>query len=184
MKRIFFQNEQRKRKKEVRDFLFSLFADMELQKIVGLAGPDIQDYLSYCKLKGFSEFEIYEKNGLVAMHQLIHLKDGNIQLKLKDVIEAEANEPNTLYDLDFCATVRYLQHHIAKFKERFIMTFCLRVSKEETINTFFSVRQETILEFEEFVSPMRHTLYKTNEGKYIYVPYKDTITMCCIAKIS
>lgn len=184
MKRLFFQNQQRTRKKEVRDFLFSLFAEMQLNKIVGLAGPDIQDYLNYCKSKGFTEFEIYENNGLVAMHQLINLKDGNIQLKLKDVLEAQPDQEKTFYDLDFCGTVRYLKDHIAKFKERFIMTFCLRVTKEETITTFFGARNESILDVEESIHPMKHTVYTTDGGKYVYVAYSDTITMCCFAKIA
>jgi len=68
-------NADRKRKKEVRDFLFSFYTDMQLNKIVGLAGPHIQDYINFCKSKGYTEFEIYEKDGLTAMHQLIQLKD-------------------------------------------------------------------------------------------------------------
>ncbi len=43
----------RRRKKEVRDFLFSLFEDMQLKRIVGLAGPHIQDYIEFCKSKGY-----------------------------------------------------------------------------------------------------------------------------------
>ena len=174
---------ERKRKKEVRDFLFSLFMDMHLNKIVGLAGPNIQDYINFCKSKGFTEFEIYEKDGIVAMHQLIHLQD-RIQLNLKDILHAPADEPNTFYDLDYCGTVRYLKEHIAKFKNRFIMTFCSRVSIEETIATFFGVRGETILETNVKTSPINHTEYITNVGKYIYAGYRDTTPMCCIAKIS
>jgi hypothetical protein len=174
---------ERKRKKEVRDFLFSLFVDMELYRIVGLAGPNIQDYIDYCKSKGFTEFEIYEKDGLVAMHQLIYLKD-RVQLNLKDILHANAEQQYTLFDLDFCGTVRYLKDHIAKFKDRFIMTFSHRIPLEETINTFFGVRGETILKVDENKLPIAHTQYITNAGKYIYVGYKDTTPMCCFAKIA
>ena len=79
----------RKRKKEVRDFLFSFFTDMQLNKVVGLAGPHIEDYISYCKSKGYTEFEIYEKDGLTALHQLSSLSHTGVNLKLKDVSTAD-----------------------------------------------------------------------------------------------
>ena len=172
----------RKRKREVRDFLFSLFMDMELDKIVGLAGPNIQDYIDFCKSKGFTEFEIYEKDGLVAMHQLIHLKD-KVQLNLKDILNADSNESKTLYDLDYCGTVRHLKEHIAKFKERFIMTFSCRVSLKETIDTFFGVRNETIIETHPKENPVKHIEYITDAGRYILAVYRDTTPMCCFAKV-
>jgi len=175
---------EQRRKKEVRHFLFSLFADMELNNIVGLAGPNIRDYIEFCKSKGYTEFEIYEKDGLTAIHQLVHLEEGGIQLNLKDIIHAVPDKPNTLYDLDFCATVRHLKEHIVKFKERFIMTFAQRVSKEETISTFFDEREEKILEERTNKHPLKHTEFITNKGRYIYVSYKDTTPMCCFAKVS
>lgn len=175
---------ERKRKKEVRDFLFSFFTDMHLRKIVGLAGPHIQDYIEYCKSKGYTQFEIYEKDPITALHQLGSLKDSGIQIKLKDVIDANSEEPETLYDLDYCGTIRYLKDHVAKFKDKFIMTFCSRVSKVETITTFFSVREETVLEEQEILNPIKHTQYFTDKGIYIYLPYRDVAPMCCIAKIA
>jgi hypothetical protein len=176
-------NADRKRKKEVRDFLFSFYTDMQLNKIVGLAGPHIQDYINFCKSKGYTEFEIYEKDGLTAMHQLIQLKD-SVQLKLKDILEANPNEPGTLYDLDYCVTVRHMKEHIAKFKNNFIMTFARRVPLTETIGTFFTVRDEHVIKTYVYDNPINHTMYHTNKGKYIYAPYKDTSPMCCFAKIA
>jgi hypothetical protein len=176
-------NADRKRKKEVRDFLFSFYTDMQLNKIVGLAGPHIQDYINFCKSKGYTEFEIYEKDGLTAMHQLIQLKD-SVQLKLKDILEANPNEPGTLYDLDYCGTVRYLKEHIAKFQDKFIMTFSQRIPLQETIDTFFSVRDEKVIKTYVKTSPIKHTEYHTNKGKYIYAGYRDSSVMCCIAKVA
>jgi hypothetical protein len=174
---------KRTKKKEVRDFLFSFFMDMELNKIVGLAGPNIQDYIEFCKSKGFTEFEIYEKDGLTAMHQLVQIKD-KVHLHLKDIIHSNVEEQHTLYDLDYCGTVRYLKEHIAKFKERFIMTFSCRVPLEETLSTFFNTRQETILETHTNQNPIKHTEYITDKGRYIFALYKDTTPMCCFAKIA
>jgi len=176
-------NADRKRKKEVRDFLFSFYADMQLNKIVGLAGPHIQDYINFCKSKGYTEFEIYEKDGVTAIHQLVQLKD-TVQLKLKDILEANPNEPGTLYDLDYCGTVRYLKEHISKFKEKFIMTFSCRVPQKETIGTFFSVRDEKIIKTYVKSHPLKHTEYHTNKGVYVHVGYRDGSPMCCFAKIA
>lgn len=182
--RTIAQHPDRKRKREVRDFLFSLFTEMELKKIVGLAGPYIEDYISYCKSKGYTDFEIYEKDSITAIHQLSNLSHEGVQLKLKDIISANEQEKNTLYDLDFCGTVRYLKDHIAKFKERFIMTFSFRISTQETIDTFFSARGETVIEKQENTKPMKYTEFFTDKGIYVYVTYRDTAPMCCFAKIA
>ncbi len=176
-------NPDRKRKKEVRDFLFSFFEDMQLKRIVGLAGPHIQDYIEFCKSKGYTEFEIYEKDSITAIHQLATLKDC-VSLKLKDILQANADEPNTLYDLDYCVTVRHMKEHIAKFQNNFIMTFARRVPLAETISTFFGVRNERIITSSTKDSPIEHDVYVTNKGRYIYVPYKDTSPMCCFAKVA
>lgn len=172
----------RKRKKEVRDFLFSFFQDMQLNKVVGLAGPNISDYLNFLKSRGFNEFEIYEIDALTAIHQLSTVND-KITLKLGNILEADANEPNTLYDLDYCVTGRHMKEHMAKFKRNFIMTFSGRVSLKETLDTFFKTRQEKVIGSLVRNHPMLHTEYFTNKGKYIQLTYRDTSPMFCIAKV-
>jgi hypothetical protein len=179
-------SQERNNKKEVRNFLFSLFKDMHLKKIVGLAGPDIQDYINFCKSKGYSEFEIYEIDKLTAMHQLVNMKTtGALHLKLTDIINASPDEKETLYDLDYCGTVKTLIEHIKKFNNRFIMTFSLRgISAKETIKQFFKARKETIKSVITKMHPFKHDVYKTNSGsEYIYVSYKDGSPMCCIVKL-
>lgn len=173
----------RRRKKEVRDFLFSLFEGFELNRIVGLAGPRIGDYIEFCKSKGYTEFEIYEKDGITALHQLVHLND-SVQLKLKNILEANPDQPGTLYDLDYCVTGRHMKDHMAKFKNNFIMTFSGRVSLKETMDTFFDVRQEKVVDMVENKRPMRHNTYFTNKGVYVQLCYRDTSPMFCIAKIA
>ncbi len=183
--RTIAHNPDRKRKKEVRDFLFSFFADMQLNKIVGLAGPHIKDYITYCKSKGYTEFEIYEKDGITALHQLSRLSHEGVHLKLKDVFTANPDECGTLYDLDYCGTIKYLKDHVAKFKDRFIMTFCVRkFSTQDTVETFFNARGETIIEQQENKKPMKYTEYLTDGGMYIHLTYRDTMPMCCFAKIA
>ena len=174
----------RNRKKEVRDFLFSFFTDMQLNKIIGLAGPKIEDYIEFCKSKGFNEFEIYEKDGLTAIHQLTSLND-KVALKLTDILNANPDEPNTLYDLDYCVTGRYMQPHMAKFQHRFIMTFSIRgVSVKETMERFFKARNESLLKTAYPPYPFPCTEYYTNKGKYLQISYRDTAPMMCLAKIA
>jgi len=174
---------ERTQKAAVREFLFSFFQHAQLNKIVGLAGPNIQDYLNFLKSKGFNEFEIYEMDKITAIHQLTHL-NGRVALKLGDILNANPNEPNVLYDLDYCVTVRHMKEHIARFKNNFIMTFARRVPLTETIGTFFTVRDEKVVKTYVYDNPVNHTVYETDKGKYIYAPYKDTSPMCCFAKIA
>lgn len=174
---------ERTQKMLVREFLFSLFTHLQLNKIIGLAGPNINDYLSFCKSKGFNEFEIYEVDGITAIHQLAQAKDA-ITLKLGNIIDAPADEPNTLYDLDYCVSVRHMHDHIAKFNTNFIMTFSTRISLMETLDTFFNVRNERVIKSSIKKHPLQHTVYQTNKGKYVYIPYRDTSAMCCFAKIA
>lgn len=171
------------RKHAVREFMFSYF---KFSKIVGLAGPDINEYIKWCRARGFTDFEIFESNPKVVLNQLSKIdKSENITLKFDDILKAQVKDNRTFYDLDYCATVRYLTGHIQKFKNNFIMTFSLRgVSKKETLDTFFETRNEQIVSKLEIETPIKHTIYKTNKNNnYLYAAYLDTSPMCCIAKI-
>jgi hypothetical protein len=172
------------KKKEVRDFLFSLFADLQLKKVVGLAGPDINDYLEFCKSKGYEEFEIWENHAPTLMKQIRDIRVSKVELKYGNILNTSEDRHNVLFDLDYCVTVRYMQDHIKKFKDKFIMTFARRIKDEETISSFFSIRGETILSKLDRVTPLLHTIYESTGGKYIFINYRDTSNMCCIAKIN
>lgn len=173
-----------KQKKQVREFLFSQFKDLHLRKIVGLAGPDINDYIEWCKSKGYDEFEIWENHVPTLMKQIRELRASKVELKYGNILETSENRHNVLFDLDYCVTARYMHDHIKKFKDRFIMTFARRIKDEETISSFFSARGESILWKVEKLTPLLHTIYKSTKGKYIFVNYRDTSNMCCIAKIN
>jgi hypothetical protein len=169
-------------KKAAREFLFSFFSQ---SNIIGLAGPDINDYLKWCADRGFKNVEIYENNSRVMVKQLLEVRSKiPIQFKFSDIINASIKE-ETLYDLDFCSSVLSLYHHIKKFKnEKFVMTFATRpVGVDDTIAKFFSTRREKVVSSIEKYSPIRHRVIKTRLGKYIAVPYFDTSSMVSIAKI-
>jgi len=175
-------------KKQVREFLFSFFLDRQLDKIIGLGGPDITDYIKFCESKGYTNFEIFENHADTMIRQLKQVKRirtlAKISLKYGDILEADANRHNVLYDLDYCCTVRYMRNHIAKFTNNFIMTFARRIPDKETIKIFFKSKNEKIVSRYERIKPFQHTIFKTEAGnKYVYIKYHDTSNMCCFAKI-
>lgn len=168
------------KKHAVREFLFSQF---RLKNIIGLPGPNFNECISFYESKGFKDIEVWENTPDVAMHQLMNAKK-SVRMRFGDVLAAEPNRIDTLYDLDYCCTVRYMKEHIQKFQSNFIMTFSTRIGVEETIKTFFKARKEAIVSSIDKISPVKHTIFTTNIGsKYIYTPYFDTSAMCCIAKI-
>lgn len=171
-----------KNKKVVRDFLFSFFNE---SSIIGLAGPDVNDYLKWCKSQGFKNVEIFESNPQVMMKQLSEVKTNiPVQFKFSDIISA-LHHDKVVYDLDFCSSILTLYNHIKKFKhDKFVMTFSTRnIGNDSTIQKFFSERKEKVASRIEKYSPIHHVTIKTLVGKYIIVPYYDTTPMICIAKI-
>jgi hypothetical protein len=171
------------KKKQVREFLFSLFADLQLKKIIGLAGPDINDYLEFCKSKGYEEFEIWENHTPTLLKQLKEVRLSKVSFKHGDILNTSEDRQNVLFDLDYCVTARYMKDHMMKFKDKFIMTFARRIKDDETISLFFSSRGETILSRIDSLQPLKHTIFQSTGGKYIFINYRDTSNMCCIAKI-
>ena len=168
-------------KKAVREFLIEHF---KFKNIVGLAGPDINEYIEWCKAKGYDEFEIFEADPSTMVSQLARLnRKVRMTFTYGDILKADSSKEDTLYDLDFCASVRHLREHIAKFKDHFIMTFSTRIGIQETIDTFFSARNEKIIKSEEVFDPLPHTIFTTEQGNYLFIKYRDTSAMCCFAKI-
>jgi len=165
----------------VREFLIQRF---QFESVVGLAGPDINEYLVYLESKGCTQFEIYENNSSVALQQLSKIRSkSKIALICGDILKANPNKENVLFDLDFCASVRFLTEHIAKFKNNFIMTFSTRIGVQQTVDTFFKARKEKVLHSVDELLPMPHTIYTTKKGNYLFIKYYDTSAMCCFAKI-
>ena len=172
------------KKKAVRDFLLQQF---DYSNVIGLAGPDVNEYINNIRFANCNKIKIYENNTNILFKQLVKIdkRDGRVHLNYSNIYNASPVEENTLYDLDYCATIRSLKEHVEKFRNNFIMTFSLRkCGFKETIETFFNIRREQILSTFKELSPIPHTIFNTNEGKYIYCAYHDTTTMCCIAKIN
>jgi hypothetical protein len=170
-------------KKEARKFLFSFFKE---KSIVGLAGPDIEEYISWCKDNGIENIEIWENDAMTMFNQLAKLpKNSKVIYNFGDIYNASTKK-DTVYDFDYTCTVPTVRNHIKKFKdERFVMTFCARkIGQQITIEEFFYGRREKITNQVENINPVKHWAIKTYYGNYIVVPYFDTIPMLSIAKIS
>jgi hypothetical protein len=171
------------RKKVAREFLMEYF---KFKNIVGLAGPDINEYIEWCKAKGYDTFHIYEMDNKTMINQLSKLnKDVPMNYVLGDIIQADVNKDDTLYDLDFCRSIINHEDHVAKFKKNFIMTFSLRTKGGiiGTIKHFFKLRKEKILNTIDISGPLKQKKITTEQGDYIFISYRDTSPMCCIAKI-
>jgi hypothetical protein len=167
-------------KKAIREFLFSYF---QYNSIVGLAGPDINHYINWCKSKGYSDFEIWENEPAVVMKQLTEVKHP-VRYRFGNILEATPQK-DVLLDLDYCVSVRYMKEHIKKFANNFIMTFSTRIGVKETINKFFKFRGEPVIKQYEFEGPgLQNIVFTTDRGKYLFLTYFDTSAMCCFAKIA
>jgi hypothetical protein len=166
-------------KHAVRDFLFSYF---RFNSVVGLAGPDINDYLKWCESKGYNNIEVWENEPSVMFKQLTEVKTP-VRYRFGNILDANLSK-NVLFDLDYCVSVRYMKEHIQKFTNNFIMTFSTRIGVQETIDNFFKFRGEKITGWNNIKGPgLRNIVFSTNLGKYLFITYFDTSAMCCIAKI-
>lgn len=172
-----------KNKKAAREFVFSHYSQ---PKIVGLAGPDINEYVAWCKANKFQIEEIWEKDPRVMMKQLTEIKHDTItKYHFGNINNTLPDRKDTVYDLDYCGCVQTLYDSVIKFKKNIVMTFALRgVGADKTIDTFFTTRKENIVSRSTKSNPINHINIKTNEGKYIVVPYFDTTPMLTIARIS
>lgn len=170
-------------KKEVREYIFSYFKDKYLGSLVGLAGPDIRDYVNFCRSKKYRNIEVWENNPTVMVHQLSNMPKRPIRYKFGNILDADVNHW-TLFDLDYCVSVRYMKEHIQKFKDNFIMTFSTRIGVQETIDKFFQFRREPIVNQYDVEGPgLRNIIFQTKLGNYLFITYHDTSAMCCFAKI-
>jgi hypothetical protein len=166
-------------KHAVREFLFSYF---RFNSVVGLAGPDINDYLKWCESKGYNNIEVWENEPSVMFKQLTEVKTP-IRYRFGNILDANLSD-NVLFDLDYCVSVRYMKEHIQKFKDNFIMTFSTRIGVQKTVDNFFKFRGEKITGWNNIEGPgLRNIVFNTNLGKYLFITYFDTSAMCCISKI-
>jgi hypothetical protein len=178
-------------KRRVRDFLFSLF---HYSKIVGLAGPNINEYIEWCISKGFYDITLYENKIKEAIVALTRITPKNLKIltggfHIMDIGKAP-KQPFTVYDMDYCGIITSFKEDVQRMKKCTIMTFSRRdpkgtdKSEDYVARQFFQIRGEKVIkEWRATHFNQKYIYYKTKKGKYIYTNYFDTACMCCIAKI-
>ncbi len=165
---------------KAREFILGFFSGYT--QMTGLAGPNLDNYLDYCEKHMFKEVHVYEKDPEVLRYQVLNSQKQPTSHKLGDINKALIKE-DMLYDLDYCCTVSSVKDSIKRWKKGFIMTFSRRRLGNKSIDIFFELREETVNFVREFTSPIKHSLYMTDKGQYIYTPYFDTSAMFTVAKI-
>jgi hypothetical protein len=163
------------------------------KKVIGLAGPNITDYLQMMKNRGFKSAEIYENDISQLAIQIDHFKPIiKAQINYGDIIQAKPNEPNTLYDLDFCCSINNAYKHIQKFSDdASITTLSIRpVGFMRTLLKFSQLIDSESSPVIEFLGSVNNNLGKyrtygltTGAKKYQCYLYKDTVPMVTIQSI-
>jgi hypothetical protein len=172
------------RKKLVQQIVFDDFKTRGLSKIVGLAGPNITDYLSFAKSKGIKQAEIYEKDYVNLLHQMSDFRPPiKTTVLYQDILHADVQQ-NVLYDLDFTCTIKNAEQHIKKFKNNAIITLALRkIGLIPTLKKFCKIvsklKPEIKLNIEVNPNYKVHLL-KFEEESYTVYQYHDTTPMVLI----
>ncbi len=152
------------------------------KKIIGLAGPDIEEYVDFLQQKGYKDISIYENNPGIFLNQLLHMKNLPIKYRLEDILLAPYEE-NTFYDLDFCGHITSFKAHIKKFHSNFILTVSeLMKKKWSSIPLFLKYREEELLDTIQISD--NEQLIISNKKKYSCYTYFDTSWMLIIKPIN
>lgn len=183
-----------KNKRAVQEAIFNLYKKHKFNRVVGLAGPNITEYLQMMKDKGFRHAEIYENNISQLAIQMGHYKPViSSQVVFGDIILANANQENTLYDLDFCCSINTASEHIQKFSSDDAVVTTLSIRPVGFIHTILKYAQlidrksSPIIEFlggvTSHLGKYRTYRLSVNNKKYMCYLYKDSVPMVTIQSI-
>lgn len=180
-------------KRAVQHAIFKSLKVKHLTNLVGLAGPNITEYLILLKSHGIKQAEIYEYDISKLAIQLENYQPViKSQIKFSDVLHAEPNKQDTLYDLDFCCSINGARMHISKFTDNVVYTLSIRpIGLDETVKQFSKLTDGTLNPEFELVkavhSPQgKYKCYnlELKTKKYTCYVYKDTVPMLTIQSIS
>lgn len=179
-------------KRAVQNAIFNSLSH-KFNKVIGLAGPNITDYLKFMKQNGVKSAEIYEKNIsqlAIQMNDFVPVIASKIQFG--DIIQAKSHQPKTLYDLDFCCSINNAYQHIQKFSDdASIITLSIRpVGFMHTLLKFSQLIDSESSPIIEFLGSVEHNLGKyrtynltTGAKKYKCYLYKDSVPMVTIQSL-
>lgn len=179
------------RKKLVQSKVYSDIRKMGYKRVIGLAGPNISTYLKAMKERGIQSAEVYEFNRGQLLLQMKHFNPViPTRVCFDDILYAEPQQEKTLYDLDFCCSIRKAKEHIKKFGKSSIVTLALRPdSLMTTLKQFCklidkSAHSVIMLDASEMKEKgyKLHTI-KINRTKYECYQYFDTFPMVTIKPV-
>jgi len=162
----------------------------KLNKLVGLAGPNINNYLRFIQSMGFKMANIYEINPKQLLLQMLDYKssfDIKTRVQLDDVYIAEENKQDTLYDLDFDCSILLVKRHIKKFIQNAIVTLAIRpVGLKKTLSIFSRLveKEKATISYNCEVNDnyKLHRIIFSNKTYHCY-QYKDKSNMITITQI-
>jgi predicted transcriptional regulator len=172
------------KKKIVQQIVFDSFKERGFTQLIGLAGPNITDYLSFVKSKGIKQAEVYERDYINLIYQMQDFKPPiKTTVKYQDILHADIKE-NVIYDLDFCCTITNAEEHIKKFKKNAIFTLALRgIGLVPTLERFCElvskIKSNIHLNVHQTPNFKMHLLYFEKTSYTVY-HYCDTSAMIVI----
>ena len=174
------------KKKIVQSIVFSDIKQQGFQKLIGLAGPNITEYLHFAKKQGIKQAEVYEKDFAHMLYQMNSFKPPiKTSVLYQDIYYAPVYQ-DVVYDLDFCCTIKNAAHHIKKFKDvTSIITLSIRgVGLIFTIKKFCKIiskmKPKINLNIEVTSAYKKHNICFEGGKSYTLYEYRDTSPMLTI----
>lgn len=175
-------------KRIVQREIFSRLEKKKLNKVIGLGGPDLTNYLLLLNKYNVKHAEIYEydiSNLTLQLNTYKPIIDN--QVLYGDVLYATPDKSDTFYDLDFCCSIINARNHIKKFKNNVCYTLSIRpVGLEKTIKEFSKLidgtRKPTLTLIKQEKEYKSYSL-KTDSKKYLCYIYRDSVPMLTISSI-
>jgi hypothetical protein len=154
--------------------------------LVGLGGPDLNDYLRLARYAGIKNAVIYEFD---IDQLLIQMSKDNKTLPARvlydDIINCPSGLVDTFYDLDFCCSTHTAKSHISKFKnDPSVFTFSIRPvglkdSIKQYVRSMYSYTRYDFELIEQSSSFRRYKLFTDDNIQTVFV-YADTVPMLVI----
>lgn len=173
-------------KKQVQQVVYSGVKQLKFKNLIGLAGPNITDYLTFVKSKGIKHAEVYEKDYTSMLYQMKDFRPPiSTKVNFQDVYDAPVYQ-DVIYDLDFCCTIKNAEHHIKKFKQnKSIITLALRgIGLKQTVKRFCKLvsklKPEITFNVHVCSNYKKHSIRFDKETVYTLYEYRDTTPMLTI----
>jgi hypothetical protein len=171
-------------KKVVQQIVFNDFKQRGMSKLIGLAGPNITDYLSFVKSKGIKEVQVYERDYSNLIYQMANFRPSiKTTVHYQDIYYAGVQD-DVIYDLDFCCTIKNAEPHLKRFRKNVIVTLALRkIGLMPTLKKFCKIVSNITPTIELNVCVTNNfKMHLLHLGKQSYTAYQyfDTTPMCII----